>query len=170
MEETLVRSNLALVQKKVNNDISNRDLLGEEFEEEYDSQCKTLDKVTLKLFDMTVKAGKLERALDLVARLHLEKSYEIAMQLADQHDKLVDLIEEAKENHFGGPYEDDEEAEVYDDHGGYEDDSNCLDGRSSPPNSRPHYSQKISPEADYGKPKRSLGETFSGRNVRPKAY
>lgn len=168
MEEALVRSNLALVQKKVNNDISNRDLLGETFEDEYDTQCKNLDKVTLKLFDMTVKAGKLERALDLVTRLHLEKSYEIAMQLADQHDKLVDLIEEAKENTFGVPLEDDE-GDVYDDHDDYEEEDH-MEGRSSPPNSRPRSSQKISPEAGFGKSKRSLGETFAGRNVRPKAY
>ena len=173
LEETLVRSHLALTQKKVNNDLSNRELLGEEFEEEYDLQCRNLDKATLKFFDTTVKYGKLERAWDLVGRLHLEKSYEIAMQLADQHDKLVDLIEEAKEIKFGGPLEDGEGDEAFDDQGDYESDAyddNKLDHRSSPPNSRPHSSQKISPEVGLGKSKRSLDETFGGRNVRPKAY
>ena len=58
------------------------------------------DKVTLKMFASTVEAGKLERALDLVERLHLEKSYELAMAIADSHRKLVDLIEDAKERKF----------------------------------------------------------------------
>jgi chromosome transmission fidelity protein 4 len=61
------------------------------------------DKVNLKLFAATVEAGKLERALDLVDRFHLEKSYELAMTIADSHRKLVDLIEDAKDRKFGGP-------------------------------------------------------------------
>lgn len=52
------------------------------------------------MFASTVEAGKLERALDLVERLHLEKSYELAMAIADSHRKLVDLIEDAKERKF----------------------------------------------------------------------
>jgi hypothetical protein len=58
------------------------------------------DKVTLKMFAAIVEAGKLERALDLVERLHLEKSFEIAMTIADHHRKLVDLIEDVKERRF----------------------------------------------------------------------
>jgi hypothetical protein len=52
------------------------------------------------MFAAIVEAGKLERALDLVERLHLEKSFEIAMTIADHHRKLVDLIEDVKERRF----------------------------------------------------------------------
>lgn len=69
----------------------------------YDSSY-TQDKVTLKIFAGTVEAGKLERALDLVERLHLEKSYDLAMTIADNHRKLVDRIEEAKDRRFGSDY------------------------------------------------------------------
>jgi hypothetical protein len=62
------------------------------------------------MFASTVEAGKMERALDLVERLHLEKSYELAMAIADSHRKLVDNIEEAKERKFP-PLEYDEEGE-----------------------------------------------------------
>lgn len=62
--------------------------------------CELQDKVTLKLFAATVDEGKLETALDLVDRLHLEKSYDLAIRLADRHDKLADMIEDAKERKF----------------------------------------------------------------------
>jgi hypothetical protein len=62
------------------------------------------------MFASTVEAGKMERALDLVERLHLEKSYELAMAIADSHRKLVDNIEEVKERKFP-PLEYDEEGE-----------------------------------------------------------
>jgi hypothetical protein len=39
--------------------------------------------------------------LDLVDRLHLEKSYDLAIRLADRHDKLADMIEDAKDRKFG---------------------------------------------------------------------
>jgi hypothetical protein len=42
--------------------------------------------------------------LDLVERLHLEKSFEIAMTIADNHRKLVDLIEDVKDRRF--PHDD----------------------------------------------------------------
>jgi chromosome transmission fidelity protein 4 len=47
-----------------------------------------------------VDAGKLEAALDLIDRLHLETSYNLAIQLADRHHKLADMIEEAKLRRF----------------------------------------------------------------------
>lgn len=59
------------------------------------------------MFASIVEAGKLERALDLVERLHLEKSFEIAMKIADRHRKLVDFIENVKERKFGEEYEGD---------------------------------------------------------------
>ena len=59
----------------------------------------------LKLFAGVVEAKKLDRALDLVDRLHLEKSYDLAMRIADHHHKLVDRIEDAKHLRFGAPAE-----------------------------------------------------------------
>ena len=38
--------------------------------------------------------------MDLVERLHLEKSFEIAMTIADNHRKLVDFIEHVKDRRF----------------------------------------------------------------------
>jgi len=61
------------------------------------------------MFAATVEASKLERALDLVDRLNLEKSYELAMTIADRHRKLVDLIEDRKYAKFGGLALDEEE-------------------------------------------------------------
>jgi hypothetical protein len=52
------------------------------------------------MFAATIEAGKLERALDLVERLHLEKSFDLAMTIADNHRKLVDLIEDVKYSKF----------------------------------------------------------------------
>lgn len=54
------------------------------------------------MFAATIEAGKLERALDLVERLYLEKSFDLAMTIADRHRRLVDLIEDAKDRKFGG--------------------------------------------------------------------
>lgn len=47
-------------------------------------------------------AGKLESALDLVDRLHLEKSFDIAITVADRlnHRNLSDRIEEKKDIRF----------------------------------------------------------------------
>jgi chromosome transmission fidelity protein 4 len=58
--------------------------------------------VTLKLFNEIIKAGKVERALSLVHRLHLEKSYDIAIQVSDRmgHRKLSDFIEDSKLQRF----------------------------------------------------------------------
>ena len=56
--------------------------------------------MTLKFFAAMVDANKLERALDLVHRLHLEVSYNLACQLAARHDRLVDAIERARDVKF----------------------------------------------------------------------
>lgn len=60
------------------------------------------DKVTIKTIAVNIEEGKLERALDLVKRLHLEKSYDIVMALADRHRDLVERIEKVKEWKFAG--------------------------------------------------------------------
>ena len=47
-----------------------------------------------------VDAGKLESAFDLVSRLHSEKSYDIAIRLADRNYKLADEVEKMKKYKF----------------------------------------------------------------------
>lgn len=60
----------------------------------------------LKLFAEIVQSGKLDRALDLIDRLHLEKSYELAIRLSAGHHKLANLVEDAKEDKFGRGFAD----------------------------------------------------------------
>jgi chromosome transmission fidelity protein 4 len=93
----------------------------------------------LKLFAATVDAENLEGALDLVDRLHLEKSFNLAIRLADHHRKLADLIEDAKDRRFA-PEEEEDSPE----------DTTFMD-RLAP-------SRQISPDASLGiKIKRSMG-------------
>jgi chromosome transmission fidelity protein 4 len=111
----------------------------------------------LKLFAATVEAGKLERALDLVDRLHLEKSYDLAITLADRHDKLADMIEDAKERRFA----------VDDNQGDYEEDVGYEEEEEESPSfgqtSAPSYKQ-ISPDMNQNG-KRSL--SLSGNSLLP---
>ena len=74
----------------------------EDFAKEYLALSAQVDKVTLKLFATMVEAGKVERALDLVSRLHLEKSFDLAMTIADHQRTLVDLIQNCKDQRFDG--------------------------------------------------------------------
>ena len=140
LEEVSVRSNLALAQKQICNDTEDAN-----FEQEYTTMCAQVDKVTLKLFASTLDAGKVERALDLVDRLHLEKSYDLAIRLADHNRKLVDFIYDAKERKFMVEAEMDETEEYS------EDDSPGTDfmDRLAP-------SRQISPDASHNV-KRTLG-------------
>ena len=75
------------------------------------------DKVTLKLFNETIKSSKVERALSIVHRLHLEKSFDIAIQASDRmgHRKLSDLVEDIKLQRFPSVDEDD----LFDDNNSY---------------------------------------------------
>ena len=100
-----------------------------------------------------VDAGKLERALDLVDRLYHERSYEIAMDLADNHRTLVGLIEERKESKFGGQFEEEDD---YDE---------------SPEVSAPAIVQRrISPDSTVARmsSKRQFDDDEAYRQVRPK--
>ncbi len=63
-----------------------------------------------------VDAGKLEGAFDLVSRLHSEKSYEIAIRLADRHYKLADEVERLKKYKF--PDDDDVSNDDYTEYDG----------------------------------------------------
>ena len=86
------------------------------------------DKVTLKLFTSVVQAGKLEQALDLVDRLHLEKSYDIAVTVADRlnYRSLSDRVYEARDRRFA--VVDDDEEEENDDDDDTDDDGFANDG------------------------------------------
>lgn len=103
IEELSVRAGVALNQKRLIHDIIVGDEEDEDFEREYLTLSAQVDKVVLKVFAATVEAGKMDRALDLVERLHLEKSYELAMVLARNHRRLSDSIEDAKFRRFGLP-------------------------------------------------------------------
>jgi Minichromosome loss protein, Mcl1, middle region len=127
LEELSVRASVALSQKRVIQDICMEGEVDEKFEEEYNTLSAQVDKVTLKMFAAIVAANKLERAVDLVHRLHLEKSFELAMTIADRHRTLVDRIEQARDHKFrGGELEDE-----YDD--GFDDVNNTTDEFESPP-------------------------------------
>ena len=125
LEELSIRAGLALAQKKFMQTAAPTHE-EEGLEDEYHALCAQVvskdsspmvvdcctfpasepipcqDKVTLKLFMAVVEAGKLERALDLVDRLHLEKSYDIAVMVADRlnHRNLSDRVEELRERRF----------------------------------------------------------------------
>ena len=54
----------------------------------------------MKLFAGMMDEGKVERALDLVDRLHLPKSYVIAARMAEHNRKVANLIDDAKYKNF----------------------------------------------------------------------
>jgi len=110
------------------------------------------------MFASVVEAGKLERALDLVERLHLEKSFDLAMTIADNHQKLVDLVEDAKYRKFGEPTVDDEPAYTDDAEysGGYDEEEADYDA------------QKITPDSASFR-KRTTGDFLDDDQEQPRA-
>lgn len=60
----------------------------------------------MRLYSGMIDAGKLECAFDLVSRLHSEKSYDIAIKLADRQYKLADEVEKMKTCNFPGDGDD----------------------------------------------------------------
>lgn len=99
------------------------------------------DKVTLRLFSGMVDAGKLEAAFDLVGRLHSEKSYDIAIRIADRQYKLADEIEKAKIARFT----EESVGDGYDEHEGSAAETNSFRATSSNDSIR---SKQISPDSD----------------------
>ncbi|EED90214.1 wd-40 repeat-containing protein [Thalassiosira pseudonana CCMP1335] len=122
MEELSIRGNIALNQQKVLNDykVSQGEENAADLEDEYAQLSAQIDKVTLQLFNNIVREGKVERAFDLTQRLHLEKSYDIAVQVSDRvgHRKLSDRIEELKLQKY--PIFDEEEEDFFDDNASVE--------------------------------------------------
>jgi hypothetical protein len=130
------------------------------------------------LFIGYLEGGKVERALDLVSRLHLEKSFDVAITLSDRmsQGKLSDRIEIVKECRFTLPLEDEmDDGSFIED--GADGDFNGGDNLGSPPNHRhgevdeelytkTPTSKQISPDVNL---KRELDEEPSSpRRVRTK--
>lgn len=125
-EELSVRGIFAVNQEKVLDDylVSTGDADEEEIEEEYNQKCMQVDKVTLKLFSAVVQSGKVERAYDLVRRLHSEKAMDTAVQMAERvgQRKLCDRIDDLRlrkyppieEEEDDGPFGDDGDAASFD--------------------------------------------------------
>ena len=112
MEEVAVRANMALEHKNFMNHFESNygSADAEKLEHQYDEICAQVDKITLKLLFKKIEGAKLEAALDLVHRLHLEKSFEIAMDVADRsrHRKLSDKIYAIMEEKFNSKEDDDD--------------------------------------------------------------
>jgi len=120
LEEVSLRANLVLQQKKFKKDYTNSIYMGsntEELENQYITLSAQVDKVTLKLFVEFMQGGKLERALDLTQRLHLEKSFDIAADISDRmnHQDFSDRIIDAKEDRFQAPQDDEDSLEDVED-------------------------------------------------------
>ena len=141
LEEASIRAVFALNQERVLDDylVSLGEASEEDIEEEYIQKCTQVvsgvtarstrvcfswmkgahlnpflllqDRVTLKLFTNFIKSGKVERGFDLSQRLHNEKSFDIAINMADRagHRKLSDRIEEVKNQRYPPIYEDSED-------------------------------------------------------------
>ena len=98
--------------------------------------------------------------MDLVDRLHLEKSYDIAITLANRHDKLADLIEDAKERRFAV---DDDMQDDFEDDGGYDEEESPVSHQTSAPSSF----KQISPDMNQnGKRSLSLGNLAAQRRMK----
>lgn len=95
LEEVYIRAKAALRQKKIMNEFkSSEGADPNQLEDEYDKLSAQLDKVTIKLFLAACETGKVERALDLCSRLHLDQSFGIVLQVADRFNfgKLIEQI------------------------------------------------------------------------------
>merc|ERR1740139_458386 len=124
LEEVYIRAKMALRQKKIMNEV--RIVEGEDsddLQDEYDTLSAKLDKVTIKLFHAACEAGKVERALDLCSRLHVEKSFEIVLQVADRFNfgQLITQVELVRDQVFPPDEELDQEQELEPEHEEYDD-------------------------------------------------
>lgn len=146
-----MRAKLALNQKKfMVNHIRSLGYDVTELEEEFNGLCAQVDKVTLKLFMATVETGKVERSLDLVERLHLEKSFEIAITISERMNQrsLSDKIEEIRDRCFA-VYDEDDEAEddeAFETDALFPDSQHCDHATETKPTPK-RSSRNISPES-----------------------
>ena len=91
-----------------------------------------------------VDAGKLESAFDLVSRLHSEKSYEIALRLADRHYKLADEVERLMKYKFPDDDASKDDYTTFD--GGTSNTSAGIRSKQISPDSRRMEKRNIMPE------------------------
>jgi hypothetical protein len=89
-----------------------------------------------------VDANKIERAADLVDRLHNELSFDLAIQIAGRHDKLADIIDEIKFKKFNLA----ESATTDESHYMPFDEEGCSDS----PETTLMKSHNVSPDAGFG--------------------
>ena len=162
-----MRAKLALNQKKfILTKTASEGYDVSELDDEYNGLCAQVDKVTLKLFMATVEAGKLERSLDLVERLHLEKSFEIAITVAERmnHRNLTDKIEDVKDRRFAAEEEDQEEDGVDEMFPDSQGDDHVTETKSTP---RKSFSGNISPDSEIiSRTKRSHDEVEQEEEAR----
>jgi hypothetical protein len=122
------------------------------------------DKVTLKLFSAMVDANKIERAADLVDRLHNELSFDLAIQIAGRHDKLADIIEDVKfkKINLAGNAMDESNSTPFHDEGYSHSPETTMLKRLEDPSSH-----NVSPDAGFGaKSKREAAATFQSTRLK----
>jgi len=164
MEEVSLRANLALSHKSFLNEfLAGNDVSvdNEEMQSEYDTMCAQVDKITLKLFFSFLSAGKTERGLDMVNRLHLEKSFDIAFTAADRlgHQRLGDRIFDKKNEKF----KDDD----FDDNQSYDESIMSASERHHRRDDESIMSSVITPEVTESRGKR-IRQDFDEPSVKPK--
>ena len=177
LEELTLRSVMALDQQKARDDrlVALGEADAEDAEEDYDASAQVVDKVTLKLFTEVAKAGKVERALDVARRLHLERSLDLAVRMADRvgQQRLADRIEDVRAGRFPAPAEDDEEDDggsFGGDYGDAADDEERITSRAQlmeRNNSRvsPEGGRLSTPTKDRGQSdNESAGEEYAGHH------
>lgn len=158
-----MRSNLALQHKNFLNEFMSNYVSADAdaLESEYDGICAQVDKITLKLIFKMVEISKVDAVLDLVNRLHLERSFEIAMEAADRSNlrRLSDRIFSMKEARF-----DLNEDDVVDD----EDDMSYDNNMQTYSHDRDveEQSVQVSPEGNNSNKKRKLED--DEYSVKPK--
>jgi len=167
LEEVYLRSDLALRQKRL---VHADDQDDEDVAADYERYRTNVDKVTLKLYFEAVRANQTEMALDLVGRLHKEKSYDVALKAADRMNRvqLSEEIEKKRDDKFGVM---EEEEDYFEEEDGYYSDEQphrrTTSTTNDTPNSSTHSSSQlrnISPEA----PKRlRLEEEENNHNHAP---
>merc|ERR1712106_209760 len=165
LEEVYLRSDLALRQKRLVHADDQDDVAAD-----YERYRTNVDKVTLKLYFEAVRANQTEMALDLVGRLHKEKSYDVALKAADRMNRvqLSEEIEKKRDDKFGVM---EEEEDYFEEEDGYYSDEQphrrTTSTTNDTPNSSTHSSSQlrnISPEA----PKRlRLEEEENNNNHAP---
>jgi hypothetical protein len=107
------------------------------------------DKTTIKLFAALAEAGKQEAALDLMNRLHLEKSLEVCSKYADRlgQTRLAEMITTQQRERFSFPEDDDEGGEQEQESSTYD----IVHHQTSSPGAKRKGNNRISPDQNVAK-------------------